>query len=173
MATDYPDRIGTTEPIFIPRSRATPVTISGQKHYVTVRVVAAQCTFHGSILERPKTLVVTSQVGVDHPALDDEPLRAIQRSREIQRNTPVRLGLSPTLISLMPATMERVSISIEFIADVKNRLDPLAALINSDAFVSVASLAPGGAAAAKTLSGVSKQLFTFPIIAAHPAQRDS
>jgi hypothetical protein len=55
--------------------------------------------------------------------LEDEPLRAIQRSREVQPNRAEKLGLIPNLINLVPVTIDRVSLSLEFVLDKENRTD--------------------------------------------------
>src|SRR6266700_5167388 len=69
------------------------------------------------------------------PTLGQESLRAIQRSREVQRGRAEQLGLTSNLIGLVPAVMSRISISIEFILDKENRLAVLGGLINDDSFL--------------------------------------
>ncbi len=154
---DYSSTTGTTTPIFIPKPNETGDVKPGESYFL-IKVVGAQAAFSGPIWERVDKLIITSQVSIDHPVLGGEPLRAIQRSRAVTRNGAVQLGLSPNLIKLVPATMKSVGVSIEFILDVHNRLNDLSGLINDDAFVAAASLAPGGAAIAKTIGGVAQKL---------------
>jgi hypothetical protein len=90
--------------------------------------------------------------------LGNEEIFAIQRTREIRKNTAYQLGLSPNLISLVPATMSRVSISIDFVLDKENSLAKLGPLINSDSFLAAVSLAPGAAAVAKTIGGLAQKV---------------
>lgn len=148
---------GTTGPIYIPRSSAPKAVRPGETYFV-VKIHGAQAAFHGSIWERVRQLLVTSQVALNHPALGPEPLRAIQRSREVRRNRAEQLGLSLNLINLVPATMDHVSISLEFVLDKENRLAVLGSLINDDAFLSIVSLAPGAATVARTIGGLSQKI---------------
>jgi len=126
--------------------------------YFLVQIHAAQASFTGSIWERSKHLVIASQVGLDHPLLGDESLKALQRAREVHRNRAEQLGLQPNLIDLVPAVMPRVSISLEYLLDVENRLATLSSLINDDSFVAAVSLAPGAAAVAKTIGGLARKV---------------
>jgi hypothetical protein len=121
---------GTTAPIFIPHG-PEPKTIRPGEDYFLVQIHSAQAAFTGPIWERIRQLIITSQVSLNHPNLGNEPLRAIQRSREVNRNRAEQLGLSPNLIKLVPASMTHVSISIEFILDKENRLHALGGLINA------------------------------------------
>jgi len=82
----------------------------------------------------------------------------LQRSRSVNRNRAEQLGLSQNLISLVPATMPHVTVSVDFILDKENSLAKLGSLINDDTFVSVVSLAPGAAAVAKTIGGLAQKV---------------
>jgi len=149
--------MGTTSPIFIPRDPESPEVRPGESYFI-VKIQSAQAAFAGSIWKKVKRLIVTSQVTLNHPALGGEPLRAIQRSREVRGGRAEQLGLSPNLINLVPASMDRVSISIEFILDTENRLVALGGLINDDSFLAAVSLAPGAAIAARTIAGLSQKI---------------
>ncbi|RMF29890.1 MAG: hypothetical protein D6759_13020 [Chloroflexi bacterium] len=153
--------VGTTSPIYIPRGPEAKAVRPGESYFV-VRIKGAQAAFSGPLWEKARRLIVTSQVSLNHPLLGPEPLQAIQRSREVHKGRAEQLGLSPNLINLVPATMDHVSISLEFIVDKENRLAALGGLINDDAFITAISLAPGAAAAARTIGTLAdKILQTF------------
>jgi hypothetical protein len=148
---------GTTAPQYVARD-ANPRTARPGQTYFVVKVHSAQAVFAGSLWERVNRLIVTSQVALNHPSLGADPLRAIQRSREVRKDRAEQLGLSPNLVNLVPATMDRVSVSVEFILDKENRLAALGGLINDDAFLAAVSLAPGVALAARTLGALSQKI---------------
>jgi hypothetical protein len=54
--------------------------------------------------------------------------------------------------------MTHISISIDFLLDVRNSLNTLGALINDETFVSVISMAPGAAIVARTISSLSNKI---------------
>jgi hypothetical protein len=152
---------GTTTPIYVPRNGRSKIIEPG-KGYFQVQVISAQAAFHGSFWTKVKSLIVTSQVTLNHPLLGSDPLRAIQRSIAVQKNRAEQLGMSPNLIKLVPATMDHISISIDFILDTEDRLAMLGGLINDDAFTAAISLAPGAAVVARTIGGLAqKVLQTF------------
>ena len=148
---------GTTSPIFIPRESDYRAIRPGEDYFF-VKIHSAQAAFTGRIWEHVKQLIVISRVSLNHPLLGAEPLQAIQRSREVKREQAEQLGLSPNLVNLVPATMTHVSISIEFVLDKQNRLATLGSLINDDAFVAAASLAPGAVVAARVIGGISQKI---------------
>lgn len=148
---------GTTTPIYLPRD-TSPKLIQPGEGYFFVQVKSAQAAFTGSVWEKIKRLIVTSQVSLNHPSLGIESLRAIQRSISVQKNQAEQLGMSPNIIKLVPATMPHVSISIEFILDKENNLAALGGLINDDAFLTAISLAPGAAIVARTIGSLSQKL---------------
>lgn len=149
--------VGTTPPIFVPRSGDAPAVVEPGANYFYVKIAAAQAAFTGPVWEDVQRLIVTSKVALNHKQLDEE-ARAIQRSREVKRHRAEHLGLSPNLVNVVPATMTHVSLAVAFILDKKNRLVDLGGLINSDAFVAAVSLAPGAAMVAKTIGGLSDKL---------------
>jgi hypothetical protein len=149
--------LGTTTPIYIPFEPGSKEVKAGGTYFI-IKIHSAQAAFTGHFWEKVKRLIITSQVKLNHPLLEDEPLRAIQRSREVRPNRAEKLGLSPNLISLVPATMDRVSLSLEFVLDKENRLATLGGLINDDAFLAAVSLVPGAAMAARTIGRVSQKL---------------
>lgn len=159
MSFDSPapfPKTGTTPAIFVARE-ADPLFINPGE-YFWMNVHSAQAVFRGQIWDQPKQLVITSKVNLHHPVLGNEEVFAIQRSRKINRNRAEQLGLSPNLISLVPATMSRVSVSIDFLLDVQNNLAILGGLINDDKFLAAVSLAPGAVAIAKTIGGLAQSL---------------
>jgi hypothetical protein len=147
-------KTGTTSPIFVAGEPESQLVQPGE--YFWIKVHSAQAAFRGSIFEKAKQLVITSRVNLHHAALGNEEVYAIQRSRAVKKNQAEQLGLSPNLVSLVPATMSHVSVSIEFLLDKENHLAKLGPLINSDTFLSVVSLAPGAAAVAKTVGGLAQ-----------------
>ncbi len=152
-------RTGTTPPISIKRNpMIDPKPVRAGKDYFLIQVIAAQAAFHGNIWDQVEQLVVTSQINLNHRNLDNRALRAIQRTRRVEKNQSQPLGLTPNLISLVPAAMSNVTISIDFIVDKKNRLAALGGLINSDSFSTVLSLAPGASAIAKTVAGLADKI---------------
>ena len=149
---------GTSHPVFVPRDAGSAQTVHPGKEYFIVQVHSAQAAFTGPIWENVERLVVTSHVNLNDQSLGNKSLRAIQRSRQVKRNQAEQLGLAPNLISLVPATMTHVSVSIDFILDKKNRLVDLAALINDDTFLKAISLAPGAAMVAQTIGGLAEKI---------------
>jgi hypothetical protein len=154
-AIQFP-RTGTTSPLFV--ERESDATFVNPGEYFWIKVHSAQAAFRGNIFDQAKQLVITSKVNLNHPALGNEDIFAIQRSRTIDKNRAEQLGLSPNLISLVPATMSHVSVSIDFILDTRNNLAKLGGLINDDKLLAVISLAPGAAAVAKTVGNLAQGL---------------
>jgi hypothetical protein len=148
---------GTRPPIFIPFD-ANPQHVRPAHDYFVVQIHGAQAAFRGSIWERVKSLIVASQVNLNHPAFPEGGVRAIQRSHEVKRDRAEHLGLSTNLVNLVPAVMTHVSISIDFILDKENRLNLLAGLINSDAFLAAVSMTPVSATVARTVSGFAEKI---------------
>jgi hypothetical protein len=163
MSSNPFPRTGTTSPIFVSRDpKLTPLAVTAGEDYFLVQVYAAQVTFRGQVWDNIKRLVITSQVNLNHRNLDNKPMRALQRTRDVQKNQSQPLGLTPNLVSLVPAVMPNVLLSIDFILDRENRLAQLGSLINSDSFTSVLSLAPGASAIAKTVAQLTdKVIQTF------------
>jgi hypothetical protein len=148
---------GTRPAVFVPFAAKSEPVRSAQDYFV-VQIHGAQAAFRGSIWERVKSLVVASQINLNHPAFPEGGVRAIQRSREVKRGRAEQLGLSTNLVNLVPAVMPHISISIEFILDKENRLNALAGLINSDAFLAAVTMAPIGATVARTVSGLTEKI---------------
>jgi hypothetical protein len=147
---------GTTAPIYIPRPDGSD-SIRPGKDYFLIQVGAAQAAFVGSVWERVKALLVISQINLQGGDIDHN-VRAIQRSRVVQRQRTELLGLQPNLVDLVPAVMPRVSISVEFVLDRQNRMEALTGLINNDSFLAAVSLAPGALAATKIVGGLAQKL---------------
>jgi len=85
-------------------------------------------------------------------------VQSLQRIKPLKQGAAEQLGLSPSLVDLTPAALDKVGITVEFLLDRQNRLASLAQVVNDDAFLSVVSLAPGAAAAAKAVGALSKKL---------------
>lgn len=147
---------GTTAPIFVPRGAESQPIKPGE--YFFVKVHSSQAAFRGSIFDDVKQLVVSSRVNLHHAALGDEEVFALQRARDVKKDRAEQLGLSQNLISLVPASMSNVTITVEFILDRENRLAALSKLINDNSFLAVVSLAPGAAAVAKTIGSLGQKL---------------
>jgi hypothetical protein len=150
---------GTTAPIYIKHGRGAQSIQPGQDYFI-IRIHSAQAAFYGSIWQKDAQLLVASQVNLHHPALGNEPIYALRRSRPVERQQAIQLGLSPNLINLVPAVMDRVSLSVDFILDSKNRLHDLVALINDESFLAAVSLAPTGVVAAKIVAGLAQKVVT-------------
>jgi hypothetical protein len=150
-------QIGTTSPIYIPKG-ASPRKILPDSGYFLLQIKGAQAAFSGPIWEQARQLVVTSQVNLNHAALRNEPVYAIQRALEVKKGSAEQLGLSQNLIDLIPAVMPKVSISLDFLLDKKNVLAVLSSLINDNAFIATLSLSPGAAMATRVLGSVSQKL---------------
>src|SRR4051812_17500484 len=112
---DFPGT-GTTAPIFVPRA-PDPQPVRPAQDYFIMKVHAAQVCYIGSIWERARRLVVTSRVNLHYPALDIGEVWAVHRTRPVHRGRAEQLGITSNLISLVPAAMTHVSISIDFILD--------------------------------------------------------
>ncbi len=147
---------GTTAPLFIPRTPDPQAIVVGQ-NYFFIQIHNAQAAYFGPPWKQTEGLAVVSQVNLSHEVFGDT-LRALRRTRKVERNRAEQLGLSPNLIDLVPASMNRVTVSIDFILDRKNQLAALSKIINTDGLLSAISLAPGAALVAQTLSKVSQQL---------------
>ncbi len=147
---------GATPRFFIPQEGSQPVQVG--RDYFALQISAAQAAFAGRFWEKARRLIVVSRVSLNHPLLGERPLQALHRSREVHKGRAEQLGLSPNLINTVPATMDRVSVSLDFILDKENKLAQLAGLINNDSFLTAISLAPGAAVAARTLGGLSQKL---------------
>ena len=152
--------IGYTSPKFIARDSNPIETVNEGKSYFVVKIHSAQADFCGPIWDKVQGLVVTSSVCLNHAVLGSEPIRALQFSRKVKKGTAEKLGTSKNLINFVPAVMNRVSISIDFILDIHNRMADLSGLINAGAFVASVSLGPGAAVTAKTVSEISQKLIT-------------
>jgi hypothetical protein len=126
--------------------------------YFIIQVYAAQVAFRGQIWDKIKGLVVASQINLNHRNLDNRAMRALQRTRNVEKNRSQSLGLAPNLINLVPAVMPNITISIDFILDKENQIAKLGTLINSDSFTSALSLAPGATAVAKTVAQLADRV---------------
>ena len=149
-------RTGTTAPIYVPRNNMSSAIAPGE--YYWIKVHHAQAAYRGNVFQSARQLLTTSRVNLNHAALGNEEVFALQRTRQIKKGEASQLGLAPNLVSLVPATMDHVSVTIEYILDLENRLSKLGSVINNDSLLSVISLATGSAAVTKTISGVAQQL---------------
>jgi hypothetical protein len=135
----------------------TALTARPGDAYFLISIHAAQASTHGRFWERARQLVVTTEVTVNTPPFNAEPITSIHRIRPIALGKPEQLGLGATLVDLVPATMDRVSVVVEYTLDSENRLALLTDIANDAALTAVASLAPGAAAATKIVGGLSKR----------------
>lgn len=161
---------GSTTTIFVPRDKKPPKPVEPGKNYFLVKIHSAQATFTARFFERVNNLIVASSVSLNHPVLGTDPIKALQFSRKVKRNTPKKLGVGKNLINLVPAIMKNVSISIDYILDKENRMANLSKLINAGAFVTSLTFGPGAAATAKAVSGISQKLIDTFI--PEPKQRE-
>lgn len=153
--------LGTTPWIRIPKEQKSGDTTKLGEGYFEVTIHGAQAAVYGPFWQRAQQLVVTSEVKLNCPPFNDEALKSIRRIHPIRQGTPKQLGLGTNLVELTPANMERVTITIEFLLDQKNRLSMLADLANDGAFMSAISVAPGAAAAAKSVASLSKKIINM------------
>lgn len=160
--TDTFPSSGTTSLIPIPdhgqQNSGQQNLVDASGGYFFIQVCGAQAAFSAPFWAQPKALVVASQVSFLRSAGQEEEFKFIQRTRTVRQGAAVQLGLTTNLVSLVPTTMESVSISIEFILDVHNRLFSLANLINSDVFTSAVSVDPTAALTAKAVGKISQKI---------------
>lgn len=150
--------IGTTAPVFIPRTDDDGKQMVPGENYFFVKIHNAQAVYRGPIWQKLNRIIIASKVGLNHPKLGDNSVKAIQRYREGKRNQTSKLGLSPNLVSLVPATMTHITLSIDFLLDRQNMLFAIMGLINSDTFLSTLSFAPGASAIAAKVGTISDKL---------------
>ena len=96
----------------------------------------------------PEPFLLQRRIVPRHPAA----------TREVRREQAVSLGIATNLVDLTPATMQNVSISIDFLIDKENRLALLAPLINSNAFSAAVSLSPVPLGIARTVGALASQV---------------
>jgi hypothetical protein len=96
-----------------------------------------------------RQVLVTSQVTLSPRT--EQPIRGIQVARRIRRKQTVQLGLRSNLIDLVPTTLERVSVTLDFVLDRKDRLKALSGAINESGFLGTLSLAEPTLATARAL----------------------
>jgi hypothetical protein len=156
MPDQQPSRsVGTSPFIVLPKSPDLDSLKPGEG-YFRIRIVGAQVVIDRRFFRQPDRLVVTSEVELSVPPFQGAPVTSIHRIHPIKAGLAEQLGLTTTLVDVVPAIMDRVSVAIDFMLDSKNRFEPLARLINDGALSAVASLAPGGAAVAHVLTQLSK-----------------
>jgi hypothetical protein len=148
--------IGTMGPIFVPYpADQTPAVadVGREEGYFLLRVHSAQAAYWGStwgsFINPAYQILVTSQVML-HPRTD-QPVRGIQVARRIRRKQAVQLGLRSNLTDLVPTTLERVSVTLDFVLDRKDRLKALTGAINDSGFLGTLSMAEPTLATAKAL----------------------
>lgn len=157
MSSDAAGTLGTTSPIYVPKDLSA-VPVLPESGYLRVRIVAAQAAIFGSAWQQAGQLVVTSDVTFNCPPFGNAPLRSIHRIRGLQKGVATQLGLANDLIDLTPAITERITLAVDFLLDTKSRFAVLAGLVNSDAFLSVISLAPGAVAVAKQVATLADKI---------------
>ena len=156
-ADDPNPSVGTTHAIFVAKS-SKPKTVVPGASYFNIQVLSSQAAFTGKIWEKVERVVVTSQVTLNGSTLGDQSTKAIQVSRKVDKDRAGKLGIQPNLVDLTPATIEKVTFSIDFIVDKKNLLANLLGAINNSQFSQALSLAPAQVAVAKKVSDLSQQI---------------
>lgn len=159
MASDFSfsSSTGTTVPIFV-SNKTDPAIVQPGATYFLIKIHAAQVVYKGNIWQKAKQVAITSQVNLNSPILGNHPITAIQQYRSIKSGQREQLGLAANLVSLVPATMERVTLSIDFLVDTSNRLFALSNLINDKTFISDISFVPGVAAVAQQVGSISQKI---------------
>ncbi len=161
MPTNFYPTIGTTTtPFFVP-FMDSPMVAKTEQGYFRIQLYGAQAVFTGSILERAQRLAVMSQVNLhldESQPLGEQDLRGILQYRQIEKNTAVQLGTSPTLVDFVPARMKRVSLTIEYLVDTQNYLRMLSGLISDKDLLATISLAPGAALVAEKVANLTTKL---------------
>jgi len=150
--------IGTTSPIYVQRDLSDISYVKPGQNYFWIKIAGAQAAYRGNIWTKAKKLLVATKVAVNVPGLENKPIVAIQHYREIKKKNREKLGLSPSLVNIVPAVMSHISISIDFILDKENNLVKLMGLINDKSFLSAVSLAPAAVPVAKAVGGISEKL---------------
>lgn len=149
--------IGTSAPIFVPSAFSSePVRVGVD--YFAIRIHGAQLAFVGSIWSKVRAVLVSTQVNLHHPTLGERGLRSLQQARAVKQRVDEQLGLAVNLVDLTPAVMPQVTLSIDFHLDKENRIAQLGSLVNKESFSAALSLAPGGAAIARTVSALANDI---------------
>jgi len=153
--------IGTNPtPYYLPKKDPTEVVLSNQGYFY-IQVFGAQAAFTGPWWIGAHNLAIMSQVNLnlgDRHELGDQNLRSILQYRRLDKDNAVQLGFSPMLVDFIPAKMNKISISIEYVVDAKNYLRDIVGLITDKDLFSTISLAPGAAMVTKTLSGLAEKI---------------
>lgn len=158
MTNQQPGRsVGTTPLIAIPKAQHIDALGPGAG-YFRIRILAAQALIDRRFFQRPEQLVVSSEVELSVPPFQGAPVTSLHRIRPIKAGLAEQLGLTTTLVDVVPTVMEHVSIAVDFMLDSRNRFEPLARLVNDGALSAVVSLAPGAAAVAHVLTDLSKRI---------------
>jgi hypothetical protein len=154
---------GTAGPVHVPYPEGAEPAVARlgpDGGYFLLRIHSAQAAYTGTAwgnFWRPsKQLLVTSRVQL-HPVVR-EALGGIQVARRLRGNQVLQLGLRPNLIDLVPTTVERVSVALEFLLDRKDRLKALAGAINTSNFLTTLSLSEPVLATAKAVGSVAGQV---------------
>jgi hypothetical protein len=150
-------QVGTSPALLVP-GRQDAITISPGSGYLLVKIRNAQAVFKGSFWEQAKTLVVTSNVSTRNGGAADHAAFGIQRTIPIKKNASQLLGLNVDLTHLLPAKMETLSVAVEYIVDKQNCLGLVSELVNASSLLVSLSFAPGAAATAKAVGGISQKL---------------
>lgn len=147
---------GTTSPILIPKGDGMPIKMG--ENYFAIQVRSAQAAFKGHLWEKVNQLVIASSVYLNHQLFGNQPVEALNQSREVDKGRAEQLGISLNLIDWVPAMMDHISISFDFILDKQNKLLQFTNMINKDWFKMAISFTPGGIMAAKVVGGIAREL---------------
>jgi hypothetical protein len=152
---------GTTSAVRV-SARGAQSPVRRNEGYFLIQVYGAQAVYIGSFWETAKQLVVVSRVALSHDSFRESPAVSLQRVRSVRKNQAINLGLATNLVQLTPATMDKVTVSVEFIIDRENKFAQLAGVINEDALLATVSLAPGAVGAVRAVGQLAaKMLATF------------
>jgi hypothetical protein len=145
---------GTTPSYFIPFPGSPGPSVVPGETYFLIKVTQAQAYFKAALLDRSNQLIVTSTVAL-HDKSTAESFKTIQRVCSVKKNEPCLLGVGQNIVSLVPATMPRLTVGLQFTLARKNRLKALESAINSHGFATGLSLAPTTVATARAVGAAA------------------
>jgi len=98
---------------YYPTQPAPPFQLDWNNSYYQVKIHDAQVVFAGNWFQQADTVLVSTEVALT--ANPDKPIKSLYKVDMIQRNTPMRLGLSPSLTDWLPAqTDSQVHLTLQY-----------------------------------------------------------
>jgi hypothetical protein len=139
--------VGVTPAIYVNSSSLPkPRTINKRKDYLLIQVESAQAAFRGKPWNNVRKFVVLSKVNLNITSGSKFSEVINQELYNVQPNACNKLGFSnKTLVPHVPASMDNISITFDFLTDVESKLKQFADLINTQAAKDLFSLTPVGA----------------------------